>query len=401
MIGSKNILPLSRTKNDSLFKRIISICFVLMTLNGVDLNAQVISTNGTVYITNASGTVVVTNTVENNSGSTLENNGSLTTGDLTNSGTLQGNGTYNLSSAFTNSGTFTAGSSTVDYTNTTGGQSVTALNYYNLTTSNTSGVNTLTGSIGIGNVFTPSAGALTSAGTSTVNFNNSTGGQSVPAFNYYNLTTSNTSGVNTLVGSIGISNVFTPSAGALTSAGASTVEYNNAGAQTITSFTYNNLTLTSAVSATKTLGGAVTVNGNLTVNVNNTMDDAGYQITGNAGGTFSLAAGTTLLLGNASTATTFPTNFTNGSTALNSTSMIVYNSDQPQPISAVPTYGHITLTSTASVTKTISGTLITTGDITVNINNILNITGTGDVTVGGNLNLYGNLTNAGIVTIGP
>lgn len=187
--------------------------------------------------------------------------------------------------------------------------------------------------------------------------------------------------------------------GTLTATGnPNTVNYNG-GAQTIKGATYYHLQITTA--GAKTAGAAITVNGDLTITGIASFDDAGFQISGNASGSFSLAVGTTLSLGNAATATIFPTNFTNGNTTLNSTSTVIYNSDQAQVISAVPTYGHLTLTSTASVTKTISGTLTTAGDITVNTNNILNITGAGDVTVGGSVNLYGNLTNAGLLTIGP
>lgn len=177
-----------------------------------------------------------------------------------------------------------------------------------------------------------------------------------------------------------------------------TVEYAGASAQTVSAVSYGSLRINNSNGVTS--GGVVTVTGNLNI-ANGSWSDNGSQITGNGTGTFTLASGTTLTLGSVITATTFPTNFTNGNTTLNGTSTVIYNSDQAQAISAVPTYGHLTLTSTSSVTKTISTVLTTIGDITVNTNNILNITGAGDVTVGGNVNLIGNLTNAGILTIGP
>jgi hypothetical protein len=373
---------------------------------------------GTVDVSN-NGTLTIQNTVSPtfgvmSAGSTVNFNAStggqtvaaLDYYNLTISNTSGVNtlvGSVGVSNTFSPSaGALTdAGTSTVTFNNATGGQSIAAFNYYNLTITNSSGVNTLVGSIGVSNVFTPSAGTLTAAGTSTVDFNNATGGQSVPAFDYYNLTTSNTSGVNTLIGSIGVGNTFTPSAGALTSAGTSTVDYNGSAVQTIAAFTYNHLTLTSGIAVTKTLGGAVTVNGNLTVNTNNSLDDAGFQITGNASGTLTLPAGSSLTLGSAGTATLFPTGFTTGNITLNASSTVIYNSDQAQTISVVPVYGNLTLTATSGVTKTISGAATVATDLTVGTNNTLNITGAGSVQINtGNLNLNGTLQNAGTIDIG-
>ncbi|MFZ4620522.1 MAG: beta strand repeat-containing protein [Bacteroidota bacterium] len=380
-------------------KRMALLCAVLLMSIGDDISAQVISTSGAVSINNTSGTVIVTNIVENNSGSTLDNGGTITTADLTNAGTLQGNGTYGISGAFTSSGTFTIGTSTVDF-NGSGAQSIPGISFYNLTSSS-SGTRTLPngGTIGIAGAFTPGANSFTVT-NSTVNFNGGAA-QAIPAFNYNNLTSSST-GARTLAnsGTIGVAGTFTKGTNSYTVTG-STVDYNSSSSQTITSFTYNNLTLTSGVAVTKVLGGAVTVNGNLTVNANNSLNDAGFQITGNAGGTLSLAAGTTLTLGTVGTATTFPTAFINANITLNSTSTVVYNSDLAQTISAVPTYGNLTLTATSSVTKTISSAATVATDLTVGTNNILTITGAGSVQINtGNLILNGSLDNSGTIDIG-
>lgn len=368
----------------------------------VSLQSQVLSTTGTVSITNTVGTVVTLGTggaVEVNGGGTLTNHGTFSTMALTNAGALEGNGTYTITGAFTNSGTFTAGSSTVDYANTAGGQTVIPLNYHNLTISNTSNTTTLTGSIGVKGTFSPSAGALTSAGTSTVNFNNSSGGQTVPAFLYHNLTVSNGSGVTTLSGTVGVANLFTPSGGGLTSAGTSNVDLNGSAAQSIPSFTYHDLTLTAASAVTKTMTGAVTVNNDLTVTANNTLDDGGNQLVGNGTGTFSMAAGSSLILGTAGTATLFPTNFITANIALDAASVVVYNSDQLQAISAAPVYGYLTLTAGSAVTKTVSGAVTVATDLTVGTNNTLNVTGSVQINTGA-LILNGTLDNSGIIEIG-
>ena len=115
----------------------------------IGLHAQVLSTSGSVSINNTSGTVVITGTLEHNASATTTNDGTLTTATITNAGTLQGNGTYEVSSSLTNSGTFTIGTSTVDF-NGSGAESIPAMNFYNLTSSST-GTRTLPngGTVGV------------------------------------------------------------------------------------------------------------------------------------------------------------------------------------------------------------------------------------------------------------
>jgi hypothetical protein len=372
MILRNNISSSARTKSNSFLKNIAMLCVVLLMLSAENLNAQVISTSGAVFINNTSGTVIVTNTVENNTGSTFTNNG-----------------TVELTGNWTNGGTYSSTSGTVNYLGSSS-QNVAGLNYFHLLIS-TSGIKTLSASANVaGNLTLSGTAALVDGGFQIIG--NGTGTLSMAAGNMLTL---GTAGTATLFPTNFTNGNISLTAGC-------TVIYNSDQAQTISGTpTYRNLTLSATSAVTKTLAAATTINGNLAVNANNTFADGGFQIIGNASGTLSLVAGTTLKIGNAATATTFPTNFINANIALNATSTIVYNSDQAQTISAVPTYGHLTLTSTASVTKTISTVLTAAGDITVNTNNILNITGTGDVTLGGNFNLFGTLTNAGILTVGP
>ncbi len=177
---------------------------------------------------------------------------------------------------------------------------------------------------------------------------------------------------------------------------AGTVNYAGA-AQSIFAATYYNLTFSG--SGNKTLDGAITVNNNLQISGSASLLDAGYQITGNASGTLTMNAGTTLTLGTASTATSFPTNYT--TITLNSSSTVIYNSNLAQTISAAPTYGNLTLSATASVTKTISGAVTAATNVTVGTNNILSITGAGTLQINtGNLILNGSLNNSGTINIG-
>ena len=182
------------------------------------------------------------------------------------------------------------------------------------------------------------------------------------------------------------------------SAAGNTVNYNGS-TQTVRGITYHHLQMTAA--GLKTGGAAIAVNGDLLISGTASFSDAGFQVTGNASGTFSLASGSVLSLGSVGTATLFPANFITANVSLDAASEVIYNSNQSQTISVVPTYGNLTLTSTASVTKTISGTTTVATTVTVNANNILSITGGSILNINnGDLELFGNINNAGTINIG-
>lgn len=207
---------------------------------------------------------------------TIDVAGNLTTGTITGS-----TGTVNVGGIFTPA-SLTSNTCTINY-NGTGNQTIGAYNYYNLAISNDHSSNTITlasaGTIGIANVFSPTAtfssGSYVNT-SSTINFNG-TGSQTIPAFGYNNLTISGARTTNsiTLANSetIGVSGVFTPSAtfssGGFISTG-STVDFNGDVAQNIPAFTYNNLLVSnknsaSATARTKTAVGIITVNGDLNI----------------------------------------------------------------------------------------------------------------------------------------
>jgi hypothetical protein len=148
-----------------------------------------------------------------------------------------------------------------------------------------------------------------------------------------------------------------------------TVNYTSGGAQTVKGTSYHNLNLSGG--GAKTLGAAMAVNGNLAVSGTATLTDAGYQITGNSTGTFTLGAGTFLTLGNALAATAFPTGFTSVNTSLSNTSTVTYNSNFAQIISAVAAYGNLVLNSGAPVTKTADNNLTVNGTLTISANSTL------------------------------
>jgi hypothetical protein len=204
--------------------------------------------------------------------------------------------------------------------------------------------------------------------------------------------TLNMAGYNMTVGGSWINKI---TSGSLTN-NTGTVTFNGIASQilgpTVTTFKH----LTVSASSNLTLGVNTTINGNLMVNNNSTLDCEAYQVTGNSTGTFTLGSGSTLELGSTSSVTviTFPTNFTTANTTLNSTSTVTYQSNANQTISSVPSsYGNLILsTGSSSTTKTpASSPLAIAGNLTINSNSTLSgSTGT--------INLTGNLTNAGALS---
>jgi aerobic-type carbon monoxide dehydrogenase small subunit (CoxS/CutS family) len=191
--------------------------------------------------------------------------------------------------------------------------------------------------------------------------------------------------------------------------GTGTVNYNGA-TQTVKSTTYNHLTING--SGTKTLGGAITINGNLAITAGELYTST-YQITGNATGTFTMAASSLLTIGNNGSATnvSFPTNFTTPNISFSGTSTVYYNGNNAQTISSTPSYGNLTI-QTFSGSKTADGNLTLTGNLVVTspsalsmTSYTLNVTGTytssGALSfTSGDFNIGGTFTNTGTFTCG-
>jgi len=227
----------------------------------------------------------------------LDVGGGVGTGTFSIAGTMKWSGTGNIAA---NKTTFSFGaSSTVP----------SGITFYNVSFSGSgSGSPTISGGTGtyilnIGNTFNP--GSVTSISAGTINFTTVSGGgvtegnQTIPAFNYNNLTIGGARTTNNIVfassGTIGVAGTFSYSATYTTgslSTNNSTINFNGSG-QTIPAFTYNNLTNTS--SGTSTLGGTVTVSGNLN-NASGTLACSSYtlNIAGNFtnSGTFTAGTGT-------------------------------------------------------------------------------------------------------------
>ncbi len=212
-----------------------------------------------------------------------ENYGSLTISGargassvtLANTGTIGVAGTFSPTATFS-SGAYVIAGSSVNF-NGTGAQTVPAFSYNNLTLSGARTTNSVTlvngGTINVAGAFTPSA-TFSSGGYvvtgNTVTFN-AGGAQTVPAFNYNNLTISGARTTNSVTlangGTVGVAGAFTPGA-TFTSGGYvvtnNTVEYNGSAAQTLNAFGFANLRINNGNGVTLSAGNA-TVSGTLTL----------------------------------------------------------------------------------------------------------------------------------------
>ncbi len=105
----------------------------------------------------------------------------------------------------------------------------------------------------------------------------------------------------------------------------------------------------------------MTVNGNLLISSGTTLDDGGFQITGNGSNSLTVASGASLSLGSAGSGTAFPTNYT--SISLDPSSTVLYTSDAAQTISAL-NYGNLTSSGSGARSLSTSDTIGIAGTLT-------------------------------------
>lgn len=190
--------------------------------NGGILNGggtlTVVKTSGAAWMNDGgtfnpgSGTVAFTGSGATLGGSTTFNNVSVGSGatlQLSAGSELKIAGTLTL----TGSLDATTFDNTVEFNKSTGGQTINPINYNNLKVSNTSGTTTISGTVGVSGLFTPGGQAYTVTG-STVNFNGTTAGQAIPALTYNSLGISNSS--KTLSGAVNIGGTLTLTSGIVT-----------------------------------------------------------------------------------------------------------------------------------------------------------------------------------------
>ena len=174
-----------------------------------------------------------------------------------------------------------------------------------------------------------------------------------------------------------------------------TVTYNGGGAQSVGAYTYNNLTINKAA-GTATLSGNAPVGGNLAIS-NGTLDLSTFTANRTAaGGTISVGAGDTLIIGGTNS---FPSNYTTHT--LNATSTVDYAGTN-QTVTA-ESYG--TLILSGSGTKTMPGAAFTvatdllmqgtataTSGNTISVGRDFTMSGTGTFTAGNALTVTRDVT---------
>ncbi len=301
--------------NSSSAQTIASASYVNLTASGGDRTLASTITISGVFTTGA-GTYTTTSSTVNFNGTGAQTVPALNYENLTVSGarttnsvTFTASATTGVSGTFTASATFTSGNyittnSTLDFNG--GVQTIPAFTYNSLTISGT-GDKTAAGNITVNRALTINSGRIlsmstytlsgitTTSGTGTLRTQNtsstpipsgdtwtftveynSSSAQTIVSGNYTNL---NGTGANRTLsnsGTIGISGTFTKGAGSYTTT-SSTVDFNGT-SQTIPAFNFNHLTASG--SGTKTLSGAISVAGTLTVSSSITLNLVTYALTG-------------------------------------------------------------------------------------------------------------------------
>jgi len=308
-------------------------------------------------------------------------------------------GTIGVAGAFTpGTNTYTITGNTMDF-NGAGAQTIPAFNYNNLTSSNV-GARTLAnaGTIGIAGVFTPGTNTYTVTG-STINFNGA-GSQNIPGFTYFHLTSSGGGVARVLdpVNTIKIAGTFTPGTDVYTVTG-STIEYNGGAAQSLpATFTpYNNLTFNNPTTVT---GGpaVLDVNGNLTITQGTFAAGASLTITvagnwTNNGGTFSPSTSTVTFDGGAGQTIGGTTATTFNNLTNGNASGIAMNNDNTVNGILALTSSDITVAATKTLTQPLAGSSTGTFDVNGRVQR------NGFVTGGATLS-FGNPFNTIQVTAG-
>ncbi|MES2560956.1 MAG: T9SS type A sorting domain-containing protein [Bacteroidota bacterium] len=312
---------------------------------------------------NATGNIIVNDSLTTTAGgtfsmSTYALSGSLTS--ITNPGTI--------STANTSSTPFPAGKTwngTVRYAVTTGGQTVVSGTYTNLTLSNTSGTQTAGGAINLNGTLTTQSGG---------SFD----------MTIYQLSGSSATILNS--GTIRTANTANPPLPTGKTWGGTMVYYAASAGQTIANGTYNNLTLSNNSGMQKTAGGDLVVDSALTFSNYSLLNMGTYVLSGG------LTNINIINAGEIQTANTSANPLPSGK-GWGSASLVTYNAPSGGQTVVAGTYTHLQLANTSG-TQTANGNLAIDQIFTIAVGATLNM---GAYTLSGNmssLQAYGTIQTA-------
>lgn len=308
-------------------------------------NLVVNKPGGTASINNAStiagNLTIQSGTLDINAATTVTGNIVINTGAVLNGKSA----TINVAGNWSNSGSFNAGTGTVQL-NGPAGQSVSASSFNNFIVNKPSGTASLSGNITINNNLSVTAGTLDAASFTA-------------SRSLFGGTFSMATGTSFVLA--GASN-FPSNYSTYDLAATSSVNYNGNSAQTVAGIPYGNLVFNSGGS--KTLSAPATVKGDITIN---------------SGASFDAGAHTLSLTGN----------WTNNGIFIPSTSTLLLNG-AGKTISGATTFNKITVYGSYTVNNS-----------NITYNGLLNVTSTGSYDAGtGTAIVNGDLTNSGSLSSG-
>ncbi|MBL0317346.1 MAG: hypothetical protein IPP69_16895 [Flavobacteriales bacterium] len=368
----------------------------------ITVNNNLSVSSGT-FTMNGALTLAVTGTTTVSLGATFTSSSTGThtfTGDFTNNGacTKTGSGVATLNGNLLNDGTFTSTAGTYAFAGASKTINTTNASAISIANATVSGTYEVTSNFTSSNIFNVTGTLTVSLATSVLTNNGYVSAATLTLTNaassYLN---NNTTTVTTTFGGSATA-TFTNNANSALYIGAAsvtplisatavpnTVDYNRTNTQTLRGgITYHHLSVSG--SNTKTLGAAITVNGDINVTGTATLADGAFQITGDASRTLTVGSG----CGYYTTRTSvswFPLNIPIGSISLDNNSTVTYAAAATLTTDIPATYGHLVFF--GATTKTLPSSY----PITVNGN--FNIASGTFNDAGNTISVLGNIASSG------
>lgn len=316
-----------------------------------------LNVNSGTFTMSSTFSLAVTGTTNVSLGATFTSSSTGThtfTGDFSNYGTCTktGSGVATLNGNLLNNGTFTSTAGTYTFAGATKTINTTNASSISIANATVSGTYEVTSNYTSTNVFNVTGTLTVSLATSVLTNNGFVTAATLTLTNAASSYQNNNTTTVTTTFSGSATATFTNNANSTLFIGAATVvpligatavpntvDYNRTNTQTIRGgITYHNLTVSG--SNTKTLGAAITVNGDIVVTGTATLADGAFQITGDASKTLTVGSG----CGYYTTRTSvswFPVNIPIGSITLDNNSTVTYAAAATLTTDIPATYGHL------------------------------------------------------------